>query len=130
MGDPSAVGVSTDNGNTWIKHTNGIASSQLITGVTKLGSTLFATHSALGLYVSTDSGLNWTLSLAGIGAQDKNAIVTSGSNLCVAATNGVWTSTDNGVTWGHNLTTGFITGFGNDGTHLYASGRFLLINQG
>jgi photosystem II stability/assembly factor-like uncharacterized protein len=122
MGSPSAVGISTDNGNTWTKHTNGIASSQLITGVTKLGSTLYATHSALGLYVSTDNGVTWTLPLTGIGAQDKNAIVTSGSNLCVAATNGVWTSTDNGVNWDHSLTTGFISGFGDDGTSLYAVG--------
>ena len=122
IGNPSAVGISTDNGNTWTKQTSGIVSSQLITGVTKLGSTLFATHSSLGLYVSTDNGLTWTLPLTGIGAQDKSGIVSSGANLCVAATNGVWTSTDSGTTWEHNLTTGFITGFGNDGTHLYAVG--------
>jgi len=122
IGNPSAVGISTDNGNTWTKHTNGITSSQLITGVTKLGPTLFATHSALGLYISTDNGVTWTLPIAGIGAQDKNAIVTSGSNLCVAANNGVWTSTDNGVTWKHNLTSSYITGFGNDGANLYAVG--------
>ncbi len=122
IGNPSAVGISTDNGNSWTKQTSGITSSQLITGVAKLGSTLYATHSSLGLYVSTDNGVTWTLPLTGIGAQDKNGIVSSGSNLCVAATNGVWTSTDSGTTWEHNLTTGFITGFGNDGTHLYAVG--------
>ena len=88
-----------------------------------MGTTLYATHSALGVHTSVDNGVNWALSFSGgIGAQDKNAIVTSGSNICVAATNGVWTSTDNGVTWEHNLTTGFITGFGNDGTNLYAVG--------
>ncbi len=123
IGSPSAVGISTDNGNTWTKSTNGITSSQLITGVAKLGSTLYATHSSLGVHTSTDNGVNWKLSFSGgIGAQEKNAIVTSSTNLCVAASNGVWTSTDSGATWEHNLTTGFITGFGNDGTHLYAVG--------
>ena len=122
IGNPSAVGISTDNGGTWTKSTNGIASSQYITGVTKLGLTLYATHSALGLYVSTDNGVSWTLPIAGIGAQDKNAIVTSGSNLCVAATNGVWTSSDNGASWVHTLTTGILSGFGSDGVNLYVVG--------
>lgn len=122
FGEPSAVGISTDNGNTWTKNLNGITSSQLITGVTKLGASLFATHMALGVYESTDNGASWSLHSGAIGAQDKNAIVTSGANLCVAATNGVWTSTDNGVTWDHNLTTGFLTGFGKHGDYLYAVG--------
>ncbi|NWF88480.1 MAG: hypothetical protein HXY50_03365, partial [Ignavibacteriaceae bacterium] len=120
--DPSAVGISTNNGNTWTKSTNGIASSQFITGVTKLGSSLFATHMALGVYESTDNGASWTLHSGAISAQDKNAIVTSGSNLCVATTNGVWTSTDNGVTWVHTLTTGFLTGFNRHGNYLYVIG--------
>jgi photosystem II stability/assembly factor-like uncharacterized protein len=123
IGNTSAIGVSTDNGNTWTKSTNGIPSTQYMTGVAKLGSTLFATHSALGVHTSTDNGISWALSASGgIGAQDKNAIVNSGPNLCVAATNGVWTSTDNGENWNHNLTTGFISGFGYDGTYLYAVG--------
>jgi len=122
LSDPSAVGISTNNGNTWTKSTNGIASSQFITGVTKLGSSLFATHMALGVYESTDNGVSWSLHSGAIGAQDKNAIVTSGSNLCVAATNGVWTSTDNGVTWEHTLTTSFLTGFNKHGNHLYVIG--------
>ena len=123
MSNPSAVGISTDNGNTWTKSTTGITSSQLITGVAKLGSTLYATHSALGIHTSTDNGVTWQLSFSGgIGAQDKNAIVTSGSNLCVAATNGVWTSTDSGVNWEHTLTTGIISGFGKNGNHLYVVG--------
>jgi hypothetical protein len=66
--------------------------------------------------------MTWTLPLTGIGNKNKNGIVSSGANLCVAATNGVWTSTDSGTIWEHNLTTGYITGFGNDGTNLYAVG--------
>ncbi|HSP87473.1 MAG TPA: hypothetical protein VLN45_05030, partial [Ignavibacteriaceae bacterium] len=93
FGLPASIGISTDNGTTWIKSTNGLSSNNFMTGITKLGNTLFATHSSLGLYVSTDNGASWTLPLAGIGAQDKNAIVTSGSNLCVGTTNGIWIST-------------------------------------
>ena len=123
MSNPSAVGISTDNGNTWTKSTTGITSSQLITGVAKLGSTLYATHSSLGIHTSTDNGVTWQLSFSGgIGAQDKNAIVTSGSNLCVAATNGVWASSDSGANWVHTLTTGILSGFGNDGINLYTVG--------
>lgn len=122
IGNTSAVGISTNNGLTWVKSTNGLASSQVITGVTKFGSKLFATHSALGLYVSTDNGVSWALQPGAIGAQDKNAIVTSGNNLCVAATNGVWTSTDNGANWVHTLTTGILSGFGREGANLYAVG--------
>ncbi len=123
IGYPPAVGISSDNGNNWTKSSNGLSSNGLITGVTKLGTTLFATHSALGVYLSTDNGSNWTLIPGAIGAQDKNAIVNIGTNLCVAATNGVWTSTDAGGTWTHNLTTGIISGIGQEGIHLYAVGE-------
>lgn len=122
IGNASAVGISSNNGLTWVKSTNGLASSQVITGVTKLGSKLFSTHSALGLYVSTDDGVSWALQPGAIGAQDKNAIITIGNNLCVAATNGVWTSTDNGANWVHTLTTGILSGFGKEGDNIYAVG--------
>ena len=123
IGYPSAVGVSTDNGNSWTKSSKDFSSNGLITGVTKLGSTLYAVHNALGLYESTNNGVDWTKPLTGIGAQDKNAIITSGTNLCVAATNGVWTSQDSGATWTHALITGIITGFGANGNKIYAVGN-------
>ncbi|HSP88992.1 MAG TPA: T9SS type A sorting domain-containing protein, partial [Ignavibacteriaceae bacterium] len=63
------------------------------------------------------------LPLAGIGAQDKNAIVTSGSNLCVGTTNGIWISTDAGLTWTHSLTSGFITGFNSIDNEVFAVGQ-------
>ena len=122
IGYPSAIGISTDNGTTWVKSTNNISSSQSMTGITRLGSLLFATHSALGVYVSSDNGATWSLMPAGIGAQDKNAIVTSGSNLCVGATNGVWLSTDAGSTWTHPLTSDIISGLTTRGNEVFAVG--------
>ncbi len=124
IGNTSAVGVSTDNGNTWNKYTTGLPTSQYMSGVTKLGSTLYAIHSILGVYTSTDNGINWEQSFAGgIGAQDKNAIIRSGNNLCVAATNGVWTTSDNGANWDHTLIAGIMSGFGTYGNELYVVGQ-------
>ena len=123
IGFPSAVGISTDNGITWSKSTNGISSSQFVSGVSKIGSTLFAVHSTLGVHTSTDNGINWELSFTGgIGAQDKNAIIRNGNNLCIAATNGVWTTTDSGKTWNHTLIAGISAGFGTDGSSIYTVG--------
>ena len=124
IGNTSAISVSTDNGNTWNKYTTGLPTSQYMSGVTKLGSTLYAIHSILGVYTSTDNGINWEQSFTGgIGAQDKNAIIKSGNNLCVAATNGVWTTSDNGANWEHTLTAGIMSGFGNYGNELYVVGQ-------
>ena len=124
IGNTSAIGVSTDNGNTWNKYTTGLPTSQYMSGVTKLGSTLYAIHSILGVYTSTDNGINWEQSFTGgIGAQDKNAIIKSGNNLCVAATNGVWITSDNGANWDHTLTAGIMSGFGNYGNELYVVGQ-------
>jgi photosystem II stability/assembly factor-like uncharacterized protein len=123
FGLPPSIGISTDNGTTWTKSTNGLSSNGYMTGITKLGSTLFATHSALGLHVSTDNGVSWTLPLAGIGAQDKNVIITSGSNLCVGTTNGIWLSVDGGANWTHPLTSEFISGLTTKGNEVFAVGQ-------
>lgn len=123
FGLTASIGISSDNGTTWIKSTNGLSSNNYMTGITKLGNTLFATHSSLGLYVSIDNGTSWTLPLSGIGAQDKNAIVASGSNLCVGTTNGIWISTDGGSIWEHALTSGIISGLNTKGNEVFAVGQ-------
>lgn len=125
IGFPAAVGISTDNGATWTKSINGLSTTATITGVARLGSRLFATHQVFGPYFSTDNGGNWTLLAGVIGAQDKNALIESGGNLCVGATNGIYLSTDTGATWARVLTSDIITGFSTDGTIIYALGRSL-----
>lgn len=124
LGSPASVAVSSDNGNTWTKSSNGLQTTQYISGITKIGSTLYAVHSIMGVYTSTDNGVNWQHTFAGgIGAQDKNAIIKMGNNLCVAATNGVWTKPDTSNNWYHTLTAGIMTGFGVYGNELYVVGQ-------
>jgi photosystem II stability/assembly factor-like uncharacterized protein len=109
----------------WIKSTNAINSLQTVTGVTRLGSLLFATHLTLGLYLSTDNGTIWTLQPGLIGAQDKNAIITIGNKMCVATNTGIFYSADTGKIWTQTLSSGVITGFGKNSTELYAVGELL-----
>jgi photosystem II stability/assembly factor-like uncharacterized protein len=122
IGYPPAVGISTDNGATWIKNTSGLPTGQTMTGVAKLGGNLFATHNIFGLHQSTDGGTTWTNLLTTIGGQDKNAIITAGTNLCVGTTLGIYTSTDGGTNWTQTLTSGIITGLSSHGADLFAVG--------
>lgn len=123
LGFPASVGISTDNGATWTKSSNGLSTSATFTGVTRLGSTLFAMHEIFGPYFSTNSGASWTLLAGVIGAQDKNGVIESGGSLCAATNTGVFRSTDAGATWTHVLTSDILTGFSTSGSTLYAVGR-------
>ncbi len=130
FGYPSSVGVSTDNGATWTKSSNGIQATQYLTDVAKIGSTLFACHAVLGVYVSTNNGINWSLAGA-IGAQNKNALVASGTTLIAATSGGipsqdaVFRSTDQGTSWTQVRSGARMFGLSRIGTTVYAVGDSL-----
>jgi len=122
IGYSSAFGVSTDNGQTWTKYTSGLTSGQTMTGVAKIGSTLFLCHQTLGVYTSADGGMNWTLTSA-IGAQSKNALISTGNTLLVAVNDGIYRSVNGGTTWNRVLNGTLITGLSVHGSEVFAVGQ-------
>jgi hypothetical protein len=96
-----------------------------MSGVASIGDTLYAMHQILDLYRSTDNGATWARTGGAVGAQDKNAMVASGASLIVAATNGVWVSTDGGEDF-TNANRGTIkTGLSRQGSAVYSVGYSL-----
>jgi len=63
------------------------------------GTKLFAATSGSGVFLSTDTGANWTPANSGLTNTDVNSLFTQGSNLFAGTTNGVFLSTDNGANW-------------------------------
>ncbi|MFN0157253.1 MAG: T9SS type A sorting domain-containing protein [Bacteroidota bacterium] len=129
FGYPASVGISTNNGATWSKTSNGLQTTQSMTGIAKIGSSLFACHATIGVYTSTNNGTKWTIT-SPIGAQDKNAIIASGSSLIVGVSGassqkGIYHSTDQGVTWVKVRTGPLITGLTKSGAAIYAVGDSL-----
>jgi photosystem II stability/assembly factor-like uncharacterized protein len=60
------------------------------------GSTIFAATSAGGVYLSTNSGANWTA----VGLPNNvNCLAASGGNIFAGINGGLYLSTDNGATW-------------------------------
>ncbi len=93
---------STDNGETWENKNNGYGANECwAIGESKDG-ILFAGDANVGrLYRSTDNGENWEFSaiIAPLAfAADSNNVVYAGSF------NGLYSTTDNGITWIHNST--------------------------
>lgn len=102
---PPSIGISTDNGATWTKTTSGLPTSGIMTGIAKIGTSLFACHQTLGVYISTDNGTTWSQALAPIPPQNKSGLVASNTALIVVTSgpnptqNAIYRSTNGGSTW-------------------------------
>ncbi len=96
----SAIYKSNDNGKTWFVSNNGMGGTvTAIRGLVKSGTNLVAGTDA-GAFYSTDNGNNWTI-CAGTTSLNIWCIITKGSNVFLSTIfdNGLYKSTNNGVTW-------------------------------
>jgi len=92
-------GVFQMNGYDWIQKNTGLTNTN-VTALASIGGFLFAgtsQGSVGGVYISSDNGNNWTLSLNDAWI---NSFLTLGSNIFAGSVgNGVWRSTNYGNTW-------------------------------
>ena len=90
---------SADSGKTWTVSNNGISGAvTAIRGIVKISTNLVAVTDA-GAFYSTDNGNNWTAS-AGTASLNAWCVISKGTNLFLSTSaNGVYRSTNNGVTW-------------------------------
>jgi len=102
-------GVYHRSGSSWDEKNFGLTNTN-VTALTSIGGYLFAgtsQGSVGGVYISSDNGNNWTLSLNDPWV---TSILTIGSNIFVGSFgNGVWRSTNYGNTWGQ-INDGFGSG--------------------
>ena len=90
-----------------------------ITGFAFIDSSLFI--STGGVWKSTDSGIHWTESDAGVANKTCLALRRLGNDLFVATNNGVYRSTDGGNNWTSSYTPGgAATGLAIAGTDIFA----------
>jgi hypothetical protein len=92
-------GVFQMNGYDWVQKNTGLTNTN-VTALASIGGFLFAgtsQGSVGGVYISSDNGNNWTLSLNDAWI---NSFLTLGSNIFAGSVgNGVWRSTNYGNTW-------------------------------
>ncbi|MFZ4590996.1 MAG: T9SS type A sorting domain-containing protein, partial [Ignavibacteria bacterium] len=134
-----AIFLSTDNGVSWTRLTNGLTNNFILT-LASSGSIIVAgaEHYPVtgGVYLSTNSGTSW--SLAGLSNYDIYSLAISGTNILAGTSqNGVYLSTNYGSNW-TELNNGMqipntVWGLTFSGTNLYANttnGLFLSTNSG
>ena len=115
---------STDNGETWQPSSNGLTSLAVHSLLATQGRVFAGTET--GVFVSTDSGGNWSLPLPGpIGIR---SLAVNGAGI-FAATNstGVFKSTDTGTTWtavNDGLTDSFVRVIISQAGNLFAGTRY------
>ena len=118
-------GVFQMNGYDWVQKNTGLTNTN-VTALSSIGGFLFAgtsQGSVGGVYISSDNGNNWTLSLNDAWI---TSILTIGSNIFVGSFgNGVWRSTNYGNTWGQindGLGSGayYVLSLGADNQYIFA----------
>lgn len=120
----TGLNVSTDYGETWIERNNGLSDID-VRSLLISGSELFAGTSALGIFHSTDKGINWHReSISGDNYASVWAIEKVGNYLFLGDYyNGVFLSTDNGTHWeatNSGLTDSSCRLLTNNGKYLFA----------
>jgi hypothetical protein len=117
-GGPSGLSFSPDNGTTWIS--SGFDSVSIVALAIFEGK-VFAGTSSSGLFVSTNSGVNWVADTAGLtGATEVSSLAVSAPNIVAATSNGISVSTDGGASWTQKRSAPYAT-LTSDGTNVYAS---------
>lgn len=86
----------SNNGDTWFIGHSGMGSNVTVNGVSLVAGTLYASTN-VGLYTSTDNGLNWTPDA--VVNYATYALEQAGGNLVILSTFGYRYSTNSGATW-------------------------------
>jgi photosystem II stability/assembly factor-like uncharacterized protein len=123
-GDNPAV--SSDGGNTWTVIENGLPGFSGIMSLAQIGTHLFAgTYIGRGVYVSTNSGGNWSQVNAGLPNKPVLSLAGIGANVYAGTDGaGVFLSTNEGMSWTS-------VGLANDTVYtLLASGASLFAGTG
>ena len=94
-----SVFLSTDDGYSWVKKNTGLDNDTIIRLVTS-GNNVFTLTNG-GIFLSTDIGNTWTLSLKNTGNSfpDIYAIAAIGNNVFAGTSHNFYLSTDNGESW-------------------------------
>ncbi|MBI5402982.1 MAG: T9SS type A sorting domain-containing protein [Ignavibacteriae bacterium] len=87
----------------WEQKSNGMGTNKIVWSMAASGNNIFAGTSN-GIYLSTNNGDNWTISLNG---QSGNSMFINGSNFWLGTDHGVFLSTNLGTNW---VQTGLTTG--------------------
>jgi len=124
---------STNNGTSWIEVNNGLSNYDIMSLVVS-GSDVFAATWGNGVFRSTNKGRNWTeIGLPGTYVQ---ALAILGTNLFAGTNDGVFITTDNGISWSeinNGLTNRGILTLTVSGTNLFAGtsdGVYFTANNG
>jgi hypothetical protein len=108
---------SSDIGNTWTKIGTGnpldtLSNSIIFSMLNPAPNILLAGACGFGLYRSTDNGATWTHIIAGLPNQSGsgwtciNSLALSGTKVVAATTEGIYYSSNNGLTWSASNITG------------------------
>ena len=130
-GPPWGVLYSNDAGNSWVITNNGLPEYPIINFLVTVDTIVFAQTSDDGNFMSVDDGTNWSLVNYNFPYLDVYASI--GTNLFVGGYDGVYISTDYGVSWNY---TGLsdVNALSVSGVNLFAgtdgSGIFLSKNNG
>jgi photosystem II stability/assembly factor-like uncharacterized protein len=117
-----AVYRSSDNGENWVKVSNGLNPQFDFTTLASLGNNLFA-GSFAGVFVSANAGESWTSAVSGLSNTLVNSLTTSGNNLFAGTYGGVFVSSNIGNSWAEKsqgLTEVRINTLAASETHLFA----------
>lgn len=97
----SSLYKSTDNGDNWTQLPSLSFNNTAINCLFAKGTLLFAGTASKGVMMSSDGGQNWNQINAGMQSANQSiqAISVIGGNLFVAASDGVYTSTNDGANW-------------------------------
>lgn len=112
----------------WMQIPNGIGSNSFIGGLTANGNSIFAsTWDTVGpgsIYISTNSGTNWSIRFTLSNNYYVNCLASIGNNIIAGADRNLWISTNNGVNWFETLTDHDVLGLDVVGSSIFAGTYF------
>lgn len=89
---------SATNGATWQSSTSGLSGAGIVALAASGGNIIAGTYNQ-GIYISSDGGIIWNSSNQGLSEMQISDLVVSGGKVFAACTDGVYVSTNNGVSW-------------------------------
>ncbi len=124
----------SNNGTNWIAVNSGLTDT-IINSFAVNGSYLYAGTLSGGVYRSTNNGTNWTSVNNGLTNLTVYSLGVNGTNLFAGTADGVFRSTNDGISWGFTGLTGYlIFAFESIGPNLFAGtsgyGVFRTSNNG
>ncbi|MEO8514584.1 MAG: T9SS type A sorting domain-containing protein [Ignavibacteria bacterium] len=115
----------------WVQVSNEIGNSIAVYGLTNSGNTIFAGTNGQGVYLSTNSGANWTQTP--LNNRFVYSLAASGSNIFAGTQNdyGLYLSTNMGATWAQtSLNYRFVFALLIDGNNIYAGTEYNNVPMG